>query len=298
MTDQPSRRLKRSELSVEDRIGIAARLQLDALDLVRQANSGSEGMVFHGGTSIAFSQGSPRWSEDLDFMATPDAVTRIFSRAGSIGTMLQLKSSVADPGATVELTRKKGGDGVMGEVAKLNIRWEHPQVIGAVKIKVEFYTCPQTALENYTARAIAPRWLGNGPAGKVATAIPESVWADKIVALALRPALKYRDIHDLGYISPKLIRDFDRTSFLQASMGIYGKSAEDIASGLERPEVVDHIAEKDAYMADMERWFSPDLFAYLKDYGRLDDQHAMFMREYERARRDVNALISGPDFCC
>lgn len=294
MTDQSQRRVKRSPVTTDDRIEIAARLQIDALDLISKANPTFQDMVFHGGTSIAFSQGSPRWSEDLDFMATPEAVQKLFAREATMGAVLQLKNSIADPEGIVSLKVKKGGDGQLGEVSRIDLRWEHPSFIGSVKIKVEFYTCSEAALSNYEARSMMPNWHGYQTRGAIRIATPESVWADKVVALALRPNLKFRDVHDLGFISPRLDPDFDRERFLNASMGIYAKAPEDVLAGLERAKVVDHLHDRDAFFHDMGRWFSKDLLSKLHKSGELADQHRLFLKEYDIARTLAEGMCNAP----
>lgn len=284
MSAETGKRIKRSALKDEDRLNIAASLQLEMLDLIRQTQGDKSDLIFHGGTSIAYIHGSPRASEDLDFMATPEAVSRIFQRAPMLASMLQMKTSLNQPGAVVDFNIKKGEDCRIGDVAKINLRWEHPEYHGAVKVKVEFYMCPAEALEAYTAKRQDFSWRDKSFASPMQSATPQSIWADKILAMALRPVLKHRDIHDLGYITPMLPLDFNHEAYLEASMGIYGKEWADLAAGLERDVVIEHIHDKEAFLSDMERWFAPDEFAARRDAGAFDQLHADFLMQFETAQ--------------
>lgn len=296
MSFDASRKFKRSELTLEDRIRSASRLQLDALELVSRTHGSKAGLVFHGGTSIAFGHGSPRWSEDLDFMATPEAIAGIFARSDHIAEHLQLRSSLFTPGARIDVARKKGG-GSIGEVAKLNLRWEHPEMIGAIRIKVEFYACPEERLLPYEHHPTRIGWRGRTLREPVAAATLESVWADKILAMALRPALKHRDIHDLGLIAPRLRPDFPREDYLRASMGIYDKRPEEVAEGLSRSLVTDHLADSASFLADMERWFAPAAFSEMAKTGVLDRAHRNFLEEFDRARDILEGMTCSESPC-
>lgn len=284
MPAEVGKRIKRSELKPEQRLEIAASLQLEMLDLIRQTQGDKTDLIFHGGTSISYIHGSPRASEDLDFMATPEAVGRIFQRGPMLASMLQMKTSMNQPGAQVDLNIKKGEEGRIGDVAKINLRWEHPEFHGAVKVKVEFYMCPEESIAAYTARHHAFSGQGRSFSSPIWSATPESIWADKILAMALRPVLKHRDIHDLGFITPMLPEDFDKEAYLEASMGIYGKEWADLDAGLKRDVVLDHIHDFGAFMTDMERWFSADDFAVRRNAGVFDRLHEDFLVQFDAAR--------------
>ncbi|WP_264772598.1 nucleotidyl transferase AbiEii/AbiGii toxin family protein [Defluviimonas salinarum] len=290
MADKTSR-IRRSDLTNDERIAIAESLQLRVLEQIGRLQGEAPGLVFHGGTAISLLHGSPRWSEDLDFMATPEAVSRLFGRAREIGAALQMQSSLTTPGATVGLSVKGSGDpDRTGTVERLNVRWEHPEKLGAIRIKVEFYTCPEERLAAYLAAPRVPAVRGFTSRSPIAGAAPVSIWADKIVALAQRPVLKQRDIHDLGFIAPMVPADADRAAALAASMGIYGRRPDEIRDGLERDFVHDAGTDRAAFDADMARWFSTEDHARMRADGHLDALFGAFRPAFELGRDLVSDM--------
>ena len=289
MTSTTGSRIRRSELTQDHRIDVAARLQMAAMDAIAKLHGQGPGLVFHGGTSIALMHGSPRWSEDLDFMAAPEAMAGIFDKEGDLARHLQFSSSLSTPGASTILARKKDVIEV-GQVAKLNLRWEHPEFIGAVRIKIEFYITPQERLSSYAATPRICSFAGRQSGRKISGADIASIWADKIVAIAQRPALKHRDIHDLGYIAPLLDGSEDLDAALRASMGIYGRNALEISEGLARPLVTTAIPDRKAFHSDMERWFFGEEFQRQRQAGHYDRLHEAFLLQFEAGVSRVAAL--------
>lgn len=264
---------KRSDLDITKRIQVAERLQFLVLDEIAAKQKTAKKIVFHGGTSISMLHGSPRWSEDLDFMATPDAVNQLFEDRVAIERSVRLRMSLEMPSASVELKAKgTGNDENHGQVERFMLRWEHPGRIGAVKIKVEFYTCPQERLDAYQSALFTPH-RGGHAGRKIQGATLPSIRADKIVAIAQRPMLKHRDIHDLGFISPLIPEGDDIEAALRASMGIYNRTADEILSGLDREILSGMSTDRDGFIENMQRWFDPGVF---DDMFRAGHFHKLF----------------------
>lgn len=280
---------RRELLSQDQKIELAVHLQREFLSYL-EGRRDNAGLVFHGGTNIALTHGSPRWSEDLDFMATPSFLSGIAGEGAAIERHLADSMEAAFPGGRFGLTDKTGiyrGSFGLGSVSRWIARWEHPALIGVVKIKLEFFATSASALERY--ETISP------PGGDaVARAAPRAIWADKIVALASRPALKFRDIHDLGLLGdmPE-IRDADddeMESALAATMGIYGKTPQDILAGLRRDVVRDGLCESAGFFDDMTRWFPSRDLGFYRSSGVLEARYEGFVAAFERGENLISQM--------
>lgn len=300
----PQERKKIRPLHHDDKIAISRELQVKTLEEIsRVAKPTRRDMVFHGGTGVSLVHGSPRWSEDLDFMATTQAVQRLSAGSASFGARLQLAFSARTPGAEVSVQEKNDPGEILneGSLARWMVRWSHPEVRGVVKIKVEFYLCQEERLAAYPSHVNFPTAPEHRSREPLPCADLVAVWSDKIVAMASRPVVKYRDLHDLGYIAPLLaeagISQADRISALKASMGIYGRSAQEIAEGLARPIVRDGIADEVAWFEDMRRWFAGEAYEDLASRSALSRLLEDFHGEFSTGLQIVDALCDADRIC-
>ena len=292
-------RIKPKQLGNDDKIYISRMMQIFSLEaLARGASPTPEMLVFHGGTGVSLIHESPRWSEDLDFMATPVMAGKLLKVRESIERDLRLKMSAMVPGSKITLQDKTPdffANPEIGNVARWLLRWEHPSFVGAIKIKLEFYLCPEERLSAYGSLQAFP----SAPECRSSVDLPAaqlvSVWADKIVAMASRHMLKYRDLHDLGYISPLLdglsLTEDDRDRALSASMGIYGRTAASIVEGLNRPLVAEGIADRVAWEADMQKWFAGKSFDKMVAEKHLDRLLVGFHKEFDIGLQSVARLL-------
>ena len=128
----------RAPLGHDLRIRISKNMQLRLLEEIGRHAGRDEvfdDLVFHGGSSLSLLHGSPRWSEDLDFMAAPRAVSSIMGCRGQIEAALQFRASLEMPGSTITVAAKRRNDEPqLGDVDKFMVRWEHPAHLGAVKV--------------------------------------------------------------------------------------------------------------------------------------------------------------------
>lgn len=167
---------------------------LDALMASRRWEPGD--LVFQGGTSLHLAHGSPRFSEDLDFLVNSAL------KLDSIGKAVQarLEGTTWIPEGT-RLTIGKVKDGHNPHAFVVSIGG--PDVIGAVRVKVEMWQTKETALSAVKA-VVAPVKLARGPAAGMQTFVPTAdlpeIYADKVFALAARPYLKPRDVFDLHWL--------------------------------------------------------------------------------------------------
>jgi hypothetical protein len=170
---------------------------LDALMASRRWQPGD--LLFQGGTSLHLAHGSPRFSEDLDFLVN-DAL-----KLDSIGAAVhaRLEGTAWLPGDTA-LTVGKTRDGRNPHAFVVSIGG--PEVIGAVRVKVEMWHSAKAALAALRA-VVAPVRLARGPAAGIQTFVPTAdmseIHVDKVFALAARPYLKPRDVFDLHWLGTR-----------------------------------------------------------------------------------------------
>lgn len=95
---------KRTDLSAEERALLAQRLQIFLLDAIARTSVSEPGaMMFHGGTAISTCYGSPRWSEDLDFVLEPNRLSELNAAIdASRGSLVDQVDRIT-PGADVQL---------------------------------------------------------------------------------------------------------------------------------------------------------------------------------------------------
>lgn len=284
----------RQPLTNDVRLDITRELQNFMLtEIARRADAAGidKGLVFHGGTSLSIIHGTRRSSEDLDFMASPEAVKTIFAHTAQIEATMRMRASMEWPGAKIDLVNKAGDrDQELGDVARMMLRWEHPGFYGAIRVKVEFYLTPQDRLDRYgSAKQII---AGDASRGEIRAAVPVSIWGDKIVAMAQRPALKHRDIHDLGVLSRMVPEDADRSEALLASMGIYGRGPEEIRDGLRRDLVLAGDHDFAGFSEDMSRWFGEAHVLRIRENGDLQRLFNAYLEQAELGRHLVSELAA------
>ena len=167
---------------------------LDALMASRRWEPGD--LIFQGGTSLHLAHGSPRFSEDLDFLVSSSLKLDSISEA----MQARLEGTTWLPDDT-RLTVGKAKDGHNPHAFVVSIGG--PDVIGAVRVKVEMWQTEETALSAVKA-VVAPVKLARGPAAGMQTFVPTAdlpeIYADKVFALAARPYLKPRDVFDLHWL--------------------------------------------------------------------------------------------------
>lgn len=180
-------------LSPAEHRQIASESHLLVLDGLACKTSWSvEDVVFQGGTSLALAWNSPRFSEDLDFVARNDL--KLSEAMQTIGQHVQEKLNEKYPGAIVEIKEK--GE---GQNSNFMVAVSLPNVLGKVKIKTEFWKVDNEHIQSYdgSIKEVAAR--GN-ITPTVPVASPDQIFADKMVALGARPRLKWRDVFDVWYL--------------------------------------------------------------------------------------------------
>ena len=141
--------------------------------------------------------GSPRFSEDLDFLVSASLKLDFLSAA----MQARLDGTSWLPSDT-KLTVSKAKDGRNPHAFIVTIG--ELEVIGAVRVKVELWQADRTALAALNV-VVAPVRLARGAAAGMQTFVPTAelleIYVDKVFALAARPYLKPRDVFDLHWLN-------------------------------------------------------------------------------------------------
>lgn len=202
---------KRLLLRPQEEFQWAERLHVYVLDaLMRDSPWKSREIAFQGGTSLRLSWGSPRHSEDLDFLLSrqksPSELTKIMQ---TVVKHVQERVMMDDPDLRVELREKLNRQDAM---PVYDFLLSHPAWLKKVRVKSEFWRVDPSYLEQYPTAFRAPLLAGD-LVSRVTNAVPaatlETAYADKLTAFATRPRLKLRDLFDLWWIGTQTQADLD-----------------------------------------------------------------------------------------
>lgn len=153
-------------------------------------------LIFQGGTSLHLSHGSPRFSEDLDFLVKSSLdLSRLHQHIEA-----QLKYLPWIPaGGILSVTPAKSDK----NPHSFHVVIGGDQLIPSVKVKVELWKTPDQAmnpLDVQVSTVQAAVGLAAGMKVPVPTATLAEIYADKVFALAAREYLKPRDVFDLHWL--------------------------------------------------------------------------------------------------
>lgn len=170
---------------------------LDALLASRRWLPGE--LIFQGGTSLHLAHGSPRFSEDLDFLVHSTLNLEV------IGQIIQerLAETAWLPSETSLTVTKANPD---RNPHTFVVAVSGPNVIGSVRVKVELWQASKNAMSPLRV-IVAPVKLASGPnAGAqafVPTADLNEIYTNKVFAVGARRYMKPRDLFDLNFILGK-----------------------------------------------------------------------------------------------
>lgn len=198
-------------------------LTLNALS--QSADFDRRALTFQGGTSLALAWASPRFSEDLDFVAGDVRPEQLSEAMHLVARQVQHAIQPFYPGATVDLGDKSGKG---KQLAMFQIGISLPEVIGKVKVKTEFWQVTPDKAAHYEGvnRALSPAggatlYTTVRPIFNVAT--PRQIFFDKLNAIAHRGRLKPRDVFDVWYLSTQVRQSSEEPD---AAAGIDGVFAD------------------------------------------------------------------------
>lgn len=204
----------------------------------------TENLVFQGGGALHFMYGSPRYSNDLDFVAE-DLESHREAFLGSLQKGVVVRGQLVVP-------RVKEGENFLRAAYSLDE--------GLPSGKLEIFA--QRSFDNAPSR---------GKFSPLRVESPSEIYADKIVATLARMngrgSLKGTDLFDLHYIDTNLGRLVDVES-LREKAASYGEQ-EDVNPEMFE-EVARHIAEPDnqeAFRAAIGKTLMPDYFEHARFDG-------------------------------
>jgi len=278
-------------LGQNERIEVASTMHALVLDrLFRETRLTAPEAVFHGGTALALVRDSPRSSEDLDFMVTPEAIELLEGVIERVRGHVDVAMGVIYQGGRVALKGPKGKD-----VTAWEFKWDHPQRRGVVTVRAEFLVAKAELLAAYKSTHMVP--TSRGAVGiTMSIPVPEllSAWADKIKAIGTRSTFKWRDAFDLAWIMRCLAREELRNdefiqpdsyrAALEATASIYDKTLDDVREGLEQvlaAGVMDKVEEFEESM---------NLFFLEEDYPRYRTS-GYFRKALSEAKREVERSV-------
>jgi len=275
-----------TNLSREESFEVASVMHATILDeLIRCTSWAKDDAVFHGGTSLSIARDSIRFSEDLDFMITEECAAGLEAAVRKVRDRIALTLNIHYPGGSLELKGPKGR-----EICQWLFTWSHPARRGHVQVKTEFLVTKKNLLANYASTHVVPN---SRRAVIVKSQVPVpvyvSAWADKIKAIATRPAFKWRDAYDLSYIAHSMVRenltDRQKASAIEATAAIYGTSMSRIEEGLKGVLESGVFEDVESFEADMRRWFDSETFE-----GRK--RRNMFSDDLETAAQEVSEALA------
>jgi len=208
-------------LTPERRIKISETIQ--ALSMRAMADHfisrGAEDIVFQGGTSLVMAWDSPRYSEDLDFLSSSETES-LASLMRSVRSYVDEGVATLFPRSYVQLKEKIHPD------SKNVIFWlsAHMEGIhGNVHVKVEFWNVFRKNFDSYKSEVHRVHHRESDLSIFFPVASPEQIYADKIVAIANRDRLKWRDLFDLWFLRThygnRLVTAFSDSNILLDRLG-------------------------------------------------------------------------------
>jgi predicted nucleotidyltransferase component of viral defense system len=169
-------------------------------------------LVFQGGTSLSLAWKSPRFSEDLDFIAKKDLDFESIMK--KVSKTVEFGLQVDYPRAKVEIKSKVKDN---NPNAMFETKVELPETLGKVIVKSEFWRVSNEKIQDYQGETVFLAARGKihphlAPALGVAS--PSQILADKVLALGLRERLKWRDLFDIWFIQNQMKEKLDPSEYL------------------------------------------------------------------------------------
>jgi hypothetical protein len=286
---------KRAPLTPSEKTMVSQTLQIFALDGIAGAVHDMPGrLMFHGGSSIATVHGSPRWSEDLDFVVSPEMSNELDAVREQVEAIAAERIADITPGAKFELIDKGKARGKVreadpGTVMRWTGRWEHPNRHGVVKMKTEFYIAEPDVTARYKTAPALPEAIGIEAYESIPAATLETIWADKIMAMSARPVMKWRDVYDMGFAMERIEGCSDDELFarLEVACESYRSDMSNIYQGLGRDYLVDLSDNFPVFADDMKKWLPAVVHERGIESGQLNQYHEACIEQIDRARRII-----------
>jgi hypothetical protein len=304
-------RSKQVALTTSMRSRVSQIMQCALLDEILSSGTWrASDIVFQGGTSIHLVWNSPRFSEDLDFMVAVERaveIGRAMERAArKVGARMQLTM----PNSEIRLKSSDRDVEAVRNVIKHELVWSDPDVMGSVRVRADFFTVEAAHLADYKREGRVHRpdasLVADWPElegcdiseltvhSVIPAAHPESIYGDKLVALAKREYLKPRDFFDLWWLTNKLgvaIGDDELYDVVRRSAVCYAYADSDLVTGLDcllshGPEIVRGLEE------NLSLFLPVRLHRVLAASGAFAEMYEHVRAEALRTRRVLEARMA------
>ena len=207
-------------------------------------------LAFQGGTSLHLVHGSPRFSEDLDFLV------RAGIQLDELGPAIKRRLA-GTPWIPVdaELSVRSAKDDHNPHNFVVSI--SGPGIIGSVKVKVELWKPPADAISAVKA-VVSPVRLASGPAAGAQAFVPTlelaEIYADKVFALVARPKLKARDVFDLHWLTSTTGRKACSVDAMRVRLATYPNQSAGAWLAQATRRRAELVGARDVIARDLRRW--------------------------------------------
>lgn len=154
-------------------------------------------LIFQGGTSLHLAHGSPRFSEDLDFLV--NSSLKLDSITDAVQSRLANTPWLPE-GTTLTVGKTKDHKNPHAFVVTI----AGDDLIGAVRVKVELFKADKERALQPLSAVVAPVRITTGPGAGMQAFVPTAdlpeIFTDKVFALGARRYLKPRDVFDLHWL--------------------------------------------------------------------------------------------------
>lgn len=259
--------MPKTKLSENEQLEWERDIQLACLKGLARQDLDINDIAFHGGTSLRFSWGSPRFSEDLDFMLTKSKMNDLDDIVEKTINWMTKEIEALDPEFNVKVKSKPRRD---GQLQTFMVSVDKKNVLGSAKVKIEFWAVEDDFFQKYkttfkvpTDKVAESRIYSQSP---LPVAELQSAYCDKLVALSTRPYLKWRDIFDIWWLRSQndinpLKDDPAFMSFFQHNLSAYSvPEGMTLRQSLERYVFWDQQEILEKSKEDLEKWLPPDLW--------------------------------------
>lgn len=188
-----------------------------------------EDVAFQGGTSLALAWDSPRFSEDLDFIARADLN---FEHAlKKIAQHVENGMQRDYPGCKVDM-KSKEGDRQNVYTFSLAV----PNILGKAKVKTEFWKVDHEIVQGYNReyKVVARRGIVSP---QLPVASLDQIMTDKMVAIGARERLKWRDLFDVWFLHTSPTSVFGNEEkfghSMEQTLAMYNTTPQELKKGWE-----------------------------------------------------------------
>jgi predicted nucleotidyltransferase component of viral defense system len=252
--------MAKRDLSPAESLEAALALQVRILDALLSSRAWRrDEIAFQGGTSLKLAHGSVRFSEDLDLLLAEEMADNVTQIAES--ALARVRESMAidapEDSITLRVGRRRGNTSPFTFV-RASERFRN-----SIRVKVEFQLVPKALLESYQKELVAfalPPQLRSGVKAMLPAATLDSIYADKLLAIAGRAYLKPRDFFDVWWLRTQqgVKGPSEQESLVDriaTAAAMYGKTPKNVLAELEKFLRSREVGEIAGILArDLPRW--------------------------------------------